>query len=56
MALSERVVPFVLASLLQAFEWHLPDGMTSDEMDMNEMFASANIRAVPLKAVPVAIM
>jgi cytochrome P450 len=56
MALSERVVPLVLASLLQAFEWHLPDGMTSDEMDMNEMFVSANIRAVPLKAVPVAIM
>jgi len=56
MALSERVVPLVLASLLQAFEWHLPDGMTSDKMDMNEMFVSANIRAVPLKAVPVVIM
>ncbi|CAN6238103.1 unnamed protein product [Urochloa humidicola] len=56
MTLSERVVPLVLASLLQAFEWHLPDGMTCDQMDMNEKFVSANIRAVPLKAVPVAIM
>ncbi|KAL6659698.1 hypothetical protein ACP70R_002527 [Stipagrostis hirtigluma subsp. patula] len=28
MPMAERIVPFVLASLLQAFEWRLPDGVS----------------------------
>ncbi|KAF2945430.1 hypothetical protein DAI22_02g216100 [Oryza sativa Japonica Group] len=52
--LAERAVPFILASLLHAFEWRLPDGMSPDDMDMTEKFATANVLATPLKAVPVA--
>ncbi|KAL5219884.1 hypothetical protein ABZP36_024597 [Zizania latifolia] len=51
--LAERVVPFMLASLLHAFDWRLPDGLSADELDMSETFSTANVRAVPLKAVPV---
>uniref|UniRef100_A0A0D9VHC1 Cytochrome P450 n=1 Tax=Leersia perrieri TaxID=77586 RepID=A0A0D9VHC1_9ORYZ len=51
--LAERVVPFILASLLHAFEWRLPDGVSADELDTSERFSTANVLAVPLKVVPV---
>lgn len=53
--LAERVVPFILASLLHAFEWRLPDGVSADELDMSERFTTANKMAVPLRAVPVVV-
>uniref|UniRef100_A0A0E0KP54 Cytochrome P450 n=1 Tax=Oryza punctata TaxID=4537 RepID=A0A0E0KP54_ORYPU len=51
--LAERVVPFVLASLLHAFEWRLPDGMAAHHLDVSERFNTANVLAVPLKVVPI---
>lgn len=51
----ERVVPFILASLLHAFEWKLPDGMSAEKLDVTEKFTTVNVLAVPLKAVPVAV-
>ncbi|KAJ1267076.1 hypothetical protein BS78_07G028100 [Paspalum vaginatum] len=53
----ELVVPFTLASLLQAFEWRLPQGMSAEELDVTERYTSKDIlvMAVPLKAVPVAV-
>ncbi|XP_040377310.1 oryzalexin E synthase-like [Oryza brachyantha] len=53
--LAERVVPFVLASLLREFEWRLPDGMSPEEMDMTERFSSANMLATPLRTVPIIV-
>lgn len=50
--LAECVVPHVLASLLHALEWRLPDGVTAEQLDMSERFPTANVMAVPLKAVP----
>uniref|UniRef100_N1QT64 Cytochrome P450 76C2 n=1 Tax=Aegilops tauschii TaxID=37682 RepID=N1QT64_AEGTA len=50
-----RVGPFVLASLLHAFEWRLPDGVSADEMDVTEKFTTVNTLAVPLRAVPVVV-
>ncbi|CAN6300817.1 unnamed protein product [Urochloa humidicola] len=55
MPLAERVVPHLLASLLHAFEWRLPEGMTAEQLDVSERFTTGNVLAVPLKAVPVAI-
>ncbi|CAO2191735.1 unnamed protein product [Urochloa humidicola] len=52
--MAKRVVPLVLASLLHAFEWRLPDGMSSaEQLDVSEKFTTANVLAVPLRAVPV---
>lgn len=53
--MAERVVPFILASLLHAFEWRLPDGMSAEQLDVCEKFTTANVMAVPLKAVPVVV-
>ncbi|BAF23911.1 cytochrome P450 76M5-like [Oryza sativa Japonica Group] len=53
--MAERVVPFMLASLLRAFEWRLPDGVSAEELDMRHRFTIANFRAIPLKAVPVVV-
>ena len=53
--MAERVVPFVLASLLHAFEWRLPDGVSADEMDVTEKFTTVNTLAVPIRAVPVVV-
>ncbi|GJN07809.1 hypothetical protein PR202_ga25673 [Eleusine coracana subsp. coracana] len=51
----ERVVPHMLASLLHAFQWRLPEGRSAEQLDVSERFTTANVLAVPLKAVPVVI-
>ncbi|TVU46659.1 hypothetical protein EJB05_06209, partial [Eragrostis curvula] len=53
--MAERVVPHVLASLLHALEWRLPDGVTAEQLDLSERFTTVNCLAVPLKAVPIVI-
>lgn len=52
MPMAERVVPFILSSLLHAFEWKLPNQMSAEQLDMSEKFTTVNVMAVPLKAVP----
>ena len=47
--MAERVVPFILALLLRAFEWRLPAG--EEQVDMAETFGLALPKAIPLKAV-----
>ncbi|KAK3121910.1 hypothetical protein QOZ80_8BG0662700 [Eleusine coracana subsp. coracana] len=53
--LAERLVPFILASLLHAFEWKLPNGMSAEQLHVSERFTTANVMAVPLKAVPIVV-
>nr|CAB3500734.1 unnamed protein product [Digitaria exilis] len=50
--LAERVVPHLLASLLHAFEWRLPEGMSAEQLNVSERFTTGNVLAVPLWAVP----
>jgi hypothetical protein len=47
--------PLMLASLLHVFEWRLPDGVSAEQLDVSEKFATANVLAVPLRVVPVVI-
>ncbi|KAL6645984.1 hypothetical protein ACP70R_017592 [Stipagrostis hirtigluma subsp. patula] len=53
--MAERVVPLILASLLHAFEWRLPDGVTAGQVNVTEKFTTANVLAVPLRAVPIVV-
>ncbi|KAL6593973.1 hypothetical protein ACP70R_048874 [Stipagrostis hirtigluma subsp. patula] len=53
MPVAERVVPHLLASLLHAFEWRLPDGVSAEQLDISERFTTGNVLAVPLKVVPI---
>ncbi|KAF8728757.1 hypothetical protein HU200_018035 [Digitaria exilis] len=55
MPMAERVVPHVLASLLHAFEWRLPEGMSAEQLDLAERFTTSNTLAVPLKVVPISV-
>lgn len=50
-----RMIPLFLATLLQTFEWTLPDGMKPSDMDMSEAFEGAVVLAAPLTAIPVPI-
>ncbi|KAI4977303.1 hypothetical protein ZWY2020_057215 [Hordeum vulgare] len=50
----ELLVPFMVASMLHAFEWQLPQGMSPDQVDVTERYTSNDILVmdVPLKVVP----
>ncbi|CAL4922771.1 unnamed protein product [Urochloa decumbens] len=46
-----KMVQLVLANLLHAFAWRLPDGMVKEELSMEEKFGLSMPRMVPLEAV-----
>ncbi|KAF3780005.1 Costunolide synthase [Nymphaea thermarum] len=50
--LAQRVVHFVVASLVHRFSWKLPDGMAPEQLDMEDMFGLTLKKRVPLKVVP----
>lgn len=51
--MAERVVPLVLASLVHAFQWQLPAGMSADQVDVSDKFTTTSVLAFPpIKAVP----
>ncbi|KAL0329621.1 UNVERIFIED_CONTAM: Flavonoid 3'-monooxygenase [Sesamum radiatum] len=47
--LAERMVRFVLASLLHSFEWQLPEG---EKLDMSDKLMTALRKKIPLRAIP----
>jgi cytochrome P450 len=49
--LALKVVALGLANLLHGFEWKLPDGVTAEELSMEETFVLAMPRKFPLNAV-----
>ncbi|CAA7050733.1 unnamed protein product [Microthlaspi erraticum] len=51
--LAVKVVPLMLASLLYSFDWKLPDGVVSEDLDMEETFGVTLHKTNPLHAVPV---
>ncbi|KAL5206065.1 hypothetical protein ABZP36_034274 [Zizania latifolia] len=51
--MATRVVTLVLASVLHAFEWRLPDGMRPCDVDVRGRFGTSLNMVTPLKAVPV---
>ncbi|XP_038973453.1 geraniol 8-hydroxylase-like [Phoenix dactylifera] len=53
--LAFRIVHSMLASLLQKFDWKLPDGMGPRDVDMTENFGITLAKAVPLRAIAVSI-
>ncbi|CAD6203628.1 unnamed protein product [Miscanthus lutarioriparius] len=52
LGLGMKMVHLMLANLLQAFVWRLPDGVGVDDLSMEEKFGLSMPRMVPLEAVP----
>lgn len=48
-SMADRMTAHILASLLHAFDWKLPDG---EKLDMSEQFGIVLKKATPLVAVP----
>jgi len=53
--MATRVVPLLLASMLHAFEWRLPEGMQPGDVDVRDRFSTSLSMVTPLKAVPVPV-
>ncbi|KAL6958874.1 hypothetical protein U1Q18_040221 [Sarracenia purpurea var. burkii] len=53
MPLGIRTVHLMLASILQSFDWRLPEGTTPENLDMKEQFGATLRKAIPLHAIPV---
>nr|GMD14579.1 cytochrome P450 76A2-like [Ipomoea batatas]GME17310.1 cytochrome P450 76A2-like [Ipomoea batatas] len=50
--LGNRMLHFILGSLLHAFDWELECNVTSQSLDMKERMGLAVIKSEPLKAIP----
>ncbi|KAK4486424.1 hypothetical protein RD792_009099 [Penstemon davidsonii] len=53
--LGVRMVSLILANLVHNFDWKLPNGMMSQDLDMNDKFGVTLQKAEPLVAVPLRI-
>ncbi|KAL0739772.1 hypothetical protein Bca4012_081285 [Brassica carinata] len=51
--LAVKIVPLMLASLLYSFDWKLPNGVSSEDLDMDESFGLTLHKTNALHAVPV---
>ncbi|KAK1380336.1 Geraniol 8-hydroxylase [Heracleum sosnowskyi] len=52
MPLAMRMLPLVVGSLVRNFDWKLPEGTTSENIDMEEQFGVTMRKAIPLLLVP----
>nr|QGN65333.1 cytochrome P450 [Oryza alta] len=50
-SLGLKVIQVSLANLLHGFAWRLPDGMTNEQLSMEEIFGLSTPRKFPLEAV-----
>ncbi|KAA8547239.1 hypothetical protein F0562_003897 [Nyssa sinensis] len=50
--LAVRMVPVMLGSLLNSFDWKLEGGIAAEDLDMEEKFGITLQKAQPLRAVP----
>ncbi|RLN33159.1 cytochrome P450 76M5-like [Panicum miliaceum] len=53
--MATRVVTLLLASMLHAFEWKLPEGLQPGDVDVRDRFGTSLNMVTPLKAVPVPV-
>ncbi|KAF8779736.1 hypothetical protein HU200_002321 [Digitaria exilis] len=53
--MATRVVMLLLASMLHAFEWRLPQGMQPGDVDVRDRFGTSLNMVTPLKAVTVPV-
>lgn len=51
--LAVRMVPVMLGSLLNSFDWKLAGGIAANELDMEEKFGITLQKAQPLRAIPI---
>ncbi|GMH29814.1 hypothetical protein Nepgr_031657 [Nepenthes gracilis] len=52
MSLANRMVPYMLGSLIHSFNWKLGDGIKPENMNMDEKFGFTVTKALPLHAIP----
>ncbi|CAN6167101.1 unnamed protein product [Urochloa humidicola] len=50
-SLGLKVIQVTLANLVHGFAWRLPDGMTKEELSMEEVFGLSTPRKFPLQVV-----
>ena len=53
--LAIRMLPLMLGSLIQAFDWKLVDGVKPEDLNMEDKFGITLQRAHPLRAVPIPV-
>ena len=53
--LAMRMIPMMLGSLLNNFDWKLESGIGSNELDLTEKFGLTLQKAEPLRAIPVRV-
>ncbi|KAL4642700.1 hypothetical protein ACB092_02G039500 [Castanea dentata] len=51
--LANKMVHFMLASLVHCFHWRLADEMKPEDIDMTETFGITLHRSEPLRAIPI---
>ncbi|KAI3839422.1 hypothetical protein MKX03_017545 [Papaver bracteatum] len=50
--LVHQILPIVVGSLLQSFDWTLENGVTPESIDMNEKIETSLKKATPLRIIP----
>ncbi|GAB4834293.1 hypothetical protein Ancab_039968 [Ancistrocladus abbreviatus] len=55
MSLANRMLPYMLGSLIHSFDWKLEGGITPEKMNMDDKFGFTVVKAQPLRAVPVSL-
>ncbi|KAM7276372.1 hypothetical protein ACFE04_018238 [Oxalis oulophora] len=51
--LAIRMIHLLVASIIQSFDWKLPDGINPESLDMEEQFGVTLKKALPLRAIPI---
>lgn len=51
--LAVRMVHLMLASILQSFDWKIPEGVKPEDLDMEEQFGATMKKSIPLVAIPI---
>ncbi|WOH02379.1 hypothetical protein DCAR_0521768 [Daucus carota subsp. sativus] len=54
--LAIRMVPVILGSLINCFDWKLEGGIAPEELDMEDKFGITVAKLHPLRAVPTLVL
>ncbi|KAJ8754388.1 hypothetical protein K2173_002839 [Erythroxylum novogranatense] len=53
--LAVRMVHLMVGSMIHSFDWELVDGMSPENLDMEEQFGITLKKAIPLRAIPISL-